>query len=84
MLRCWEFDPDMRPSFSSLVDSLSSSLAAMADYMDSDVFGGNLSSQPEATETSGHPKSGAIVLKNINFLEKEISPENQEYHEETV
>ena len=82
MLRCWEFDPDMRPSFSSLVDSLSSSLAAMADYMDSDVFGGNLFR--ESTETSGHPKTGVTVLKNISFLEKEISPENQEYHEETV
>lgn len=34
MMQCWELDPDKRPSFSSLVDSLSQSLEGMANYMD--------------------------------------------------
>ena len=34
MLQCWEFEAKNRPTFSSLVSSLSRSLEAMADYMD--------------------------------------------------
>ena len=34
ILQCWEFEAKNRPTFSSLVSSLSQSLEAMADYMD--------------------------------------------------
>ena len=33
MLKCWEHTPDTRPTFSSLVTSLSKFLDSMAGYM---------------------------------------------------
>jgi hypothetical protein len=38
MLQCWEFEPERRPSFSSIVDTLSHFLEAMVDYMDISTF----------------------------------------------
>ena len=34
MLKCWELSSEMRPTFSLLVQSLSSFLEGMADYVD--------------------------------------------------
>ena len=34
MLQCWEFEADKRPTFSDVVEKLSSSLESMANYMD--------------------------------------------------
>ena len=34
MLKCWELDPETRPTFSMLVKSLSKFLDSMAGYMD--------------------------------------------------
>ena len=34
MIQCWQLNPDTRPSFSHLVDSLSVYLEAIAGYMD--------------------------------------------------
>ena len=39
MLQCWKLQPDERPSFSDLVNSLSQSIEAMAGYMDVSAFG---------------------------------------------
>ena len=65
MLQCWEYDVETRPSFSSLVESLSKYLEAVADYMD---FG---SESLEATDTEG-------VGFNVGFLEEETTLEEKE------
>ena len=38
MLQCWESEPERRPTFSSIVDTLSRFLEAMVDYMDIGTF----------------------------------------------
>ena len=40
MLQCWESEPERRPTFSSIVDTLSHFLEAMVDYMDVGTFAG--------------------------------------------
>ena len=39
MRQCWELEPEKRPSFSSLVKSLSKFLERIAGYMDFSAFG---------------------------------------------
>ena len=65
MIRCWEFEPDGRPSFASLVDTLSWYLEAMADYMD---LGSSTSKSLEGKETVVN--TGILELQS-NFSEKE-------------
>ena len=38
MLQCWELEPDLRPSFSNLVESVSNFLENMVGYMDISAF----------------------------------------------
>ena len=40
MLCCWEMEPDKRPSFSILVQTLSKSLEKMAGYLHIGAFAG--------------------------------------------
>ena len=52
MLQCWEFEPNRRPTFSSIVDVLSQLLEAMVDYMDTSAFASG-STEPTATKVMG-------------------------------
>lgn len=47
MLQCWEFEPVNRPRFVNIVSALSTSLEALAGYVDIGAFEGS------AMETSG-------------------------------
>ena len=40
MLWCWEMEPDKRPSFSTLVQTLSKTLEKMAGYLPVGAFAG--------------------------------------------
>ena len=42
MLQCWDSKPQNRPTFSDIAASLSQSLEAMADYLDTSAFGNEL------------------------------------------
>ena len=50
MQQCWSGEPEHRPSFSQLVESLSNSLEAMAGYVHIGAFGTrtlNVSDDPQ-------------------------------------
>lgn len=49
-MSCWEYEPNDRPLFSSLVDSLSLYLETMAEYMD--IGGSRLKSASRAKEVN--------------------------------
>ena len=56
MLQCWEYKPEMRPTFSGMVETLSHFLESVAEYMELSVDPGS-----DATK--------AIVLQNSNLIE---------------
>ena len=67
MLKCWDPEPQSRPTFSDIVASLSQSLEAMADYVDISAFSNELehaldTDQPNEAETvmkeDGQQESG--------------------------
>ena len=47
MHQCWSGEPEHRPSFSQLVESLSSSLEAMARYVHIRAFGIRTQNDPD-------------------------------------
>ena len=72
MLQCWELMPEMRPTFSSIVDSLSHFLETMVEYMEIRAFASR--SEPNETmESVDSLRAHAVtVFKNDNFIEMDI------------
>ena len=75
MMNCWEYEPDKRPSFSSLVVSLSQYLESMAEYMD---VGTSLSKALETNEVevkteSNDSTKGGEGGKKIDVPEVKVS-----------
>jgi hypothetical protein len=66
MLQCWEFEPEGRPTFSSIVDTLSHFLEAMVDYMDISTF----ASRRDDESTSDDMMM--TVFKNNDFAQPKI------------
>ena len=50
MHQCWSGEPEHRPSFTQLVESLSNSLEGMAGYVHIGAFGIRTPHEPEITE----------------------------------
>ena len=57
MMWCWEMESDKRPSFSTLVQTLSKLLEKMADYLHVGTFAG-------ITENSRYTQDRAIIEPN--------------------
>ena len=71
MLQCWKFEPELRPSFSELVLSLSKFLEEFAGYMD---FGSisTLGKPDEFTDTKffgTNPAEPVIVINEMTLDE---------------
>lgn len=79
MLKCWELEPELRPSFISLVNTLSHFLETMVDYMDIGAFASEKS--PDCNSMSlawpRDPKSNSSISKNDTFIELDVINENE-------
>ena len=81
MLQCWEFEPQERPTFAAIVESLCHFLETMVDYMDIGGFSGSngeggytesLTTGVELTDS----KDNNTMFKNETFIELETIVEN--------
>ena len=57
MMTCWEAQPEKRPLFTDLVQTLSSKLVVMAEYMDL---------SPSSTTGLINPQNGNIHVHHYN------------------
>ena len=73
MLQCWEFAPKNRQTFSNLVQSLSQSLEAMADYMDICTFVGIIPNPSEKVATSNSETSNEPADHDSSVKEPSLS-----------
>lgn len=72
MLQCWKFEPERRPTFSSIVDTLSHLLEALVDYMDISTFAGKSAVPTASKMMSDDSRSDDVfttVFKNDNFVQ---------------
>ena len=63
MLKCWDTEPQSRPTFSDIVISLSQSLEAMADYLDIGAFGNERERDQIDDCGAEQPKEVEVVVK---------------------
>ena len=72
MLQCWEFEPDRRPTFSRIVDTVSHFLEGMVDYMDISTFAGRNAELTASNMMSDDSKSDDVittVFMNERFIQ---------------
>ena len=76
MLECWEYEPEMRPTFASIVESLSLLLETMVGYMDIGALAdGETLVQSSPTAAVEMNDSSTTVFKNVTFMELETIAE---------
>ena len=76
MLECWEYEPDTRPTFAAIVESLSLLLETMVGYMDIGTLAdGEILLDCSTTAAVEMNDSSATVLKNATFIELETIAE---------
>ena len=80
MLQCWELEPQERPTFAAIVESLSHFLETMVDYMDIGGFSGSNGEVAHTSLTTGveltDSKDDNTAFKNETFIELETIVEN--------
>ena len=83
MLKCWDAEPQGRPTFSDIVTSLSQSLEAMADYLDISAFSNELKHNLDADQ----PSEAETVMKEDTkqeSAEPQASVEDSDNKETTL
>ena len=76
MLKCWEVEPNNRPSFCDLVKSLSKSLGIIAGYIDISAIRTVNMSGPLTSEQVAHEEPVERYTKTVTVLQTE-PPQNE-------
>ena len=76
MLQCWELETEMRPTFSSIVETLSLILETMVDYMDISAFTAEMAqfqnwTPDKSLSLAWDASKRTTAFKNDTFIELE-------------
>ena len=80
MLQCWEIEPGKRPTFTSVVEQLSSNLESMANYMDLE---GN-SAKPSSSDNWTSKECTDVEKQNLDHQQENAAVTNSSESEVKV